>query len=117
MNNLAGDALVADVMTRQQDERNKPQIAPLEFWTDYRPDPERPGQLKGDDWVRWVKKGGNGATTEDRVARVQKHQPAHWAVLKPRPRARRSGPGRAARASRPRRCRTRISARSRMCGR
>lgn len=57
-------------------------IHPLEFWTDYEPAPD--GGHVPKDWVRWVKKGvSNGATTEDKVARVEKHDPAVWAVVGP----------------------------------
>jgi hypothetical protein len=56
-------------------------IHPVEFWTEYVPDAAGPVPV---DWVRWVKKGvSNGATTEDKVARVQKHDAAIWAVLEP----------------------------------
>ena len=56
-------------------------IHPVEFWTDYTPGANGP---EPHDWVRWVKKGvTNGATTEDKVSRVQKHDPAIWAVLQP----------------------------------
>ena len=55
-------------------------IHPIEFWTDYQPGPS--GDMAPADWVRWVKKGvSNGATTEDKIARVQKHDPAVWAVV------------------------------------
>jgi hypothetical protein len=56
-------------------------IHPVEFWTEYAPDAAGPVPV---DWVRWVKKGvSNGATTEDKVARVQKHDVAIWEVLRP----------------------------------
>lgn len=56
-------------------------IHPVEFWTDYTPSANGP---EPHDWVRWVKKGvTNGATTEDKVARVQKHDVAIWDVLRP----------------------------------
>jgi hypothetical protein len=55
-------------------------VHPVEFWTDYQPGPD--GQQTAHDWVRWIKKGvSNGATTEDKVARVKKHDPAVWDVL------------------------------------
>lgn len=55
-------------------------IHPVEFWTDYTPGTN--GLVVAVDWVRWVKKGvTNGATTEDKVARVRRHDVAIWAVL------------------------------------
>lgn len=55
-------------------------IHPIEFWTDYQPGPD--GQMVAHDWARWIKKGvSNGATTEDKVARVRRHDPMVWAVL------------------------------------
>lgn len=62
--------------------QNLPAIHPVEFWTDYQPRGD--GQYDPVDWVRWVKKGQiNGATTEDKVARVEKHNKAAWSVLQP----------------------------------
>ncbi len=55
-------------------------IHPVEFWTDYTTTPA--GDVVPVDWVRWVKKGvSNGATTEDKVERVRKHDPIVWGVI------------------------------------
>lgn len=56
-------------------------IFPLKFWTEY--EDGEGEELRPVDWVQWVKKGAqNGATTEDKVARVQK-DPGKWDVLDP----------------------------------
>lgn len=55
-------------------------IVPLEFWTDHvRVDGS--DELKAVDWARWARVGSNGATTEDKVERVQKHNPVIWQAL------------------------------------
>jgi hypothetical protein len=66
------------------DPQNLPAIHPLEFWVDYETDPDKPGEYRAIEWVKWIKKGQiNGATTSDKVARVQKHNRAAWSVLHP----------------------------------
>lgn len=59
-----------------------PAIHPIEFWTDYQPGPD--GSMIGHEWVRWVKKGDrSGATTDEKVARVQKASNGIWDVIRP----------------------------------
>lgn len=61
----------------------KPAIFPTEFRTEYEDDAANPGQMKGVDWVTWVKKGtSNGATTSEKVGRLKKDA-VLWPVLEP----------------------------------
>lgn len=65
------------------DTDSRPLIYPLEFREEYEPDPDKPGSLRAVEWVKWTRKGTqNGATTEDKVARIRK-TPAMWEVLEP----------------------------------
>lgn len=48
----------------------------LEFWTDHIPDAD--AKLVPVDWVRWAKVGSNGATTDEKVERIKKHNPVVW---------------------------------------
>lgn len=68
-------------MSGMVEDRERAAVHPIDFWTDYSPAAD--GQIHPIDWVRWVKKGASGATTEDKVSRVQKHDPAIWAVVQP----------------------------------
>lgn len=50
------------------DNDRKPAIRILQFWTEYVPDPAKPGEMKGVDWVEWGKIGDKtGASTRERV--------------------------------------------------
>lgn len=68
-------------MDLSQHNDTRPAIVPIEFRTDYEPDPAKPGEMRAVDWVKWVKKGGNSSETEDKVARVQKHNAVVWGVI------------------------------------
>lgn len=52
------------------DGRDQAPIVPLKFWTDYESDGA--GGFREIDFVRWTRKGSNGATTEDKISRVRK---------------------------------------------
>lgn len=54
-------------------------VVVLEFWTDHQPDGD--GSLRAVDWVRWARVGSNGATTDEKVDRVKKHDPAVWSAI------------------------------------
>ena len=60
-------------------QQNTPQIVPLRFWVDHEPEDQK-GNYKAVEWIEWAKKGSNGATVTDKVARVRKHNPAVWSV-------------------------------------
>jgi hypothetical protein len=61
----------------------KPAIFPIEFRTEYEPIPDKPGEMRPVDVVKWAKKGtSNGATTEDKVERLKKGS-VEWPVLEP----------------------------------
>lgn len=64
-----------------EDER-LPRVYPLEFWTAYDPDPTNPGELRSTDWVRYTRKGTNGATNEEKISRLSKGDGPVWQVLK-----------------------------------
>ena len=70
-------------------ERERPNIAVLRFWTEYEDVPGKPGEPREVHMVEWVKKGTNGATTCEKVARALKSDamreiidPAYKAWLK-----------------------------------
>lgn len=48
-----------------------PAIRPMRFWTEYEPDPEKPGEHRAIDKVEWVKIGDRlGSTTVSRVSHL-----------------------------------------------
>lgn len=48
-------------------------VTAIQFWTDYEPDPDNPGHVRGVDWVKWGKRGDlNTSTNVDKVARIRK---------------------------------------------
>ena len=49
-----------------------PHIRPLRFYHEYEDVPGKPGEPREVEWCEWVKVGGNGATTNEKVARLQK---------------------------------------------
>lgn len=50
------------------DRERRPSIRVLQFWTEYVPDKENPGQMKSVDWAEWGKVGDkSGATTRERI--------------------------------------------------
>jgi len=55
-------------------------VVPLEFWTDHAK-VDGSDELRPIDWARWARIGSNGATTEDKVERVKKHNPTIWSAL------------------------------------
>lgn len=55
-------------------------VVPLEFWTDHAK-VAGSDELTPIDWARWARIGSNGATTEDKVERVKKHNPIIWQAL------------------------------------
>lgn len=59
--------------TPTPDQNRRPTVVALEFWRDYEPDPEKPGDMRAVDWVRWARRGDlTYATNEDKVSRVMK---------------------------------------------
>jgi len=63
-------------------------IAPLRFWNKDVPVPGKPGDFTNEAWVEWVKKGSNGATTSEKIARLSKpgkngQVDAVWEVIRP----------------------------------
>jgi len=62
-------------------------IAPVKFWTAYEQDPAKPGHLRSVDYVRWTRKGSNGATTDEKIARLSKKRDGFsdpiWDALQP----------------------------------
>lgn len=53
-------------------EANQVAVFPLRFWRQDVPVPGKPGDFTSEDWVEWVKKGSNGATTSDKIIRLSK---------------------------------------------
>lgn len=56
-------------------------VVPLDFWTDHVTDPTT-NAVTPIDYVRWARAGSNGATTEDKVDRIKKHNPIVWQSIK-----------------------------------
>jgi hypothetical protein len=53
------------------DNDRMPSIRPLRFWTEYEPDPSKPGEQRSIDKVEWVKVGDRmGSTTVSRVSHL-----------------------------------------------
>lgn len=54
-------------------ENRRPTVVALEFWRDYEPDREKPGEMRAVDWVRWARRGDlTYATNEDKITRIAK---------------------------------------------
>lgn len=48
-------------------------VTAVQFWTDYEPDPEQPGEMRAVDWVKWAKRGDlNSMAVVEKVARVSR---------------------------------------------
>lgn len=60
--------------------REAASIAPLKFWIDYEDVQGKPGEPREVEWCQYVKKGGNGATTNEKIARLKK-SPELWPPL------------------------------------
>lgn len=47
-------------------------VVALQFWTDYEPDRDNPGEMRAVDWVKWAKRGDlTTAAVVEKVARVK----------------------------------------------
>ena len=59
--------------TPSPEANRRPNVAAVRFWTDFVPDPENPGHVKGRDMVRWARRGDlTSSAVDDQVARVMK---------------------------------------------
>jgi hypothetical protein len=67
---------------KQAYNRDAPQIAVLRIWTEYEDAGTAPGDTKEVHMCEWVKKGGSGATTCEKIARLKKDA-AVWPVIEP----------------------------------
>jgi hypothetical protein len=57
--------------TPSPEANRRPNVAPVRFWTEYRPDPNNPGQIVGRDMVRWSRRGDlTSSAIDEPVARV-----------------------------------------------
>ena len=69
-------------MLQVQDPNERlPAIIPLDFWEDYKPQPD--GSQKLEERVKWTRKGAQGAETSEAVHRLQRDNGAIWHALKP----------------------------------
>lgn len=73
------EALAAD--------QQKPAIVPIKFWKDHEPIAGGT-ELKEVEWVEYAKKGSNGATTQEKIARLSKaakdgRTSPVWQVIEP----------------------------------
>lgn len=57
--------------TPTPDANRRLNVVALQFWTDYEPDPQNPGQMKSVDWVKWGKRGDLHSANVDKVSRVR----------------------------------------------
>lgn len=69
-------------------DEQKPAIIVLEIWKDHEPAKDEKGNLVLDnwaevEWVRWAKKGTNGAETVDKISRVRNANQVVWSVVEP----------------------------------
>ena|SRR3990167_1472292 len=63
-------------------DRSKVDIVPVEFWVDYKPIIDKPGEFKPVEWVKWAKRGSPGHETVEAIPRVKK-SPQLWATIEP----------------------------------
>lgn len=75
------EAAIVGRRSQEAEAARVPSIIPIEFWTDSEDDGK--GNMMPVDFVKWVKKENPGQITEDKVRRVQKHNPAVWGVIEP----------------------------------
>jgi hypothetical protein len=69
-----------------EEQARTPAIRVLRFWTDYMPDPAKPGELKPVDRVEWVKVGdAKGTTVSESIKRLSKpaQEALEWSVIGP----------------------------------
>jgi hypothetical protein len=69
-------------------EANTVAVVPLRFYAKDIPVPGKPGEFAQEHWVELVKKGSNGATTNEKIARLMKtgkngYVDPVWGVVKP----------------------------------
>lgn len=59
--------------TPQPETNRRPSVVALEFWRDYEPDPEKPGEMRAVDFVRWARRGDlTYASNVDKVSRIRR---------------------------------------------
>jgi hypothetical protein len=65
---------MSDLLSTPTMEANRrPNVMPVKFWTDYVPDPDKPGKFKARDMVRWAKRGDlTSSAMDEAIARLQK---------------------------------------------
>jgi hypothetical protein len=61
-------------------EANVVAIVPLKFWAEDVPVAGKPGEFTQEHWVKWVKKGSNGATTSEKITRLKRNREI-WPVI------------------------------------
>jgi hypothetical protein len=67
-------------MDEQIGGQGAPRIRVTKFWTAYDDVAGKPGEPRAVDWCEWVKVGGNGATTQEKVARLRQNE-LLWPVI------------------------------------
>lgn len=68
-------------MDMQEQGQGAPRIRVLAFRVDYEDVPGKPGEPRPVEWCEWVKVGGNGAVTNEKVSRLEKDQ-ILWPVIR-----------------------------------
>jgi ATP-dependent helicase/DNAse subunit B len=65
---------MSDLLSTPTMEANRrPNVMPVKFWTDYVPDPEKPGKFKARDMVRWAKRGDlTSSAMDEAIDRLRK---------------------------------------------
>lgn len=67
-------------MNMQEQGQGAPRVRVSRFYIDYEDVPGKPGEPRPVEWCEWVKIGGNGAITADKVARLRKDE-VLWPVI------------------------------------
>lgn len=69
-------------MLQVQDPNDRlPAIIPLDFWEDYKPQPD--GSQKAEERVKWTRRGAQGAETSEAVHRLKRDNGPIWQALRP----------------------------------
>lgn len=69
-------------MLQVQDPNDRlPAIIPLDFWEDYKPQPD--GSQKAEERVKWTRRGAQGAETSEAIHRLKRDNGPIWQALKP----------------------------------
>lgn len=72
--------MLKDMDFRASDADRVPAIIPMEFFKEVE---QKDGQFVEVEYVSWIKRGNPGHGLTEKIARIQKHDPAMWEVIGP----------------------------------